>query len=62
MTSLVLTHVINQRSFGWTMEFNLQPSTIIEALLVALAAALLAGAYPAFFLGRLKPADALRSE
>ncbi len=62
VTSLVLTHVINQRSFGWTMGFSLQPSVFVEALLVALAAALLAGAYPAFFLGRLKPADALRSE
>ena len=62
VTSLVLTHVINQRSFGWTMDFSLPPSVFVEALLVALAAALLAGAYPAFFLGRLKPADALRRE
>jgi putative ABC transport system permease protein len=61
-TSLVLTHVINQRSFGWTMEFAPQPATFAEALLVSIAASLLAGAYPAFFLGRLKPADALRSE
>lgn len=62
VTSLVLTHVINQRSFGWTMDFALQPGTFVEALLVALAAALLAGVYPAWFLGRLKPAEALRSE
>lgn len=61
-TSLVLTHVINLRSFGWTMQLALQPSTFVEALAVALLAALLAGAYPAWLLGRLKPADALRSE
>ena len=61
-TSLVLTHVINRRSFGWTMELALQPSYFVEALAVALLAALLAGAYPALLLGRLKPADALRSE
>ena len=62
LTSLVLTHVINLRSFGWTMEFAPQPSQLLEALLVALAAALLAGLYPALLLGRLKPAQALRRE
>ena len=62
LTSLFLTHVINFRSFGWTMEFAPQPSQLLEALLVALAAALLAGAYPAWLLGRLKPAEALRRE
>ena len=62
LTSLVLTHVINLRSFGWTMEFAPQPSQLLEALLVALSAALLAGVYPALLLGRLKPAEALRRE
>ena len=62
LTSLFLTHVINLRSFGWTMEFAPQPSQLLEALLVAIAAALLAGAYPAWLLGRLKPAEALRRE
>jgi putative ABC transport system permease protein len=61
-TSLVLTHVINLRSFGWTMQFALQPAYFAEALSVALLAALLAGFYPALLLGRLKPAAALRSE
>ena len=60
--SLVLTYVINLRSFGWTMQLRLQPSLFAEALLVALVAALLAGAYPALLLGRLKPAEALRRE
>lgn len=62
LTSLILTHVINLRSFGWTMEFAPQPSQLLEALLVALVAALLAGLYPALLLGRLKPAEALRRE
>ena len=60
--SLVLTYVINLRSFGWTMKFALQPSYFAEALLVAVLAALLAGLYPALLLGRLKPAEALRRE
>ena len=61
-TSLVLTHVINLRSFGWSMQVALQPAYFAEAMLVALAAALLAGLYPALLLGRLQPADALRRE
>ena len=60
--SLILTYVINLRSFGWTMQFTLQPYVFFEALLVAVVASLLAGAYPALLLGRLKPAEALRRE
>lgn len=62
LLSLVLTHVINLRSFGWSMQFAPQPSQFLEALLVALVAALLAGLYPALLLGRLKPAESLRRE
>ena len=60
--SLVLIYVINVRSFGWTMQFTLLPGEFAEAFLVAVAAALLAGIYPALKLSRLKPAAALRSE
>ena len=60
--SLVLIYVINVRSFGWTMQFTPLPNEFTEAFLVAVAAALLAGIYPAFKLSRLKPAVALRSE
>ncbi|MCY3575307.1 MAG: ABC transporter permease [Chloroflexi bacterium] len=60
--SLVLTHVINLRSFGWTMQFTPQPEHFAEALAVAIIAALLAGAYPAWLLGKLQPAEALRRE
>lgn len=60
--SLVLIYVINVRSFGWTMQFTALPGEFAEAFLVAVAAALLAGLYPALKLGRLKPAAALRGE
>ncbi len=62
LLSLALTHVINLRSFGWSMQFAPQPGQFVEALLVALVAALLAGLYPALLLGRLKPAESLRRE
>ena len=60
--SLVLIFVVNERSFGWTMQFSLLPGEYLEAFLVALLAAILAGVYPALRLARLQPAEALRSE
>ena len=46
LLSLVLTQVINLRSFGWSMQFSPQPGQFVEALLVAVVAALLAGSVP----------------
>lgn len=60
--SLVLIDVINVRSFGWTMQFTPAPSEFAEAFLVAVAAAGLAGIYPALKISRLAPAAALRGE
>ncbi|MCU0493771.1 MAG: ABC transporter permease [Chloroflexaceae bacterium] len=60
--ALVLVYVINRRSFGWTLELNLDPALFGQALLVALVAALLAGIYPAFKMSRTSPAMALREE
>ncbi len=60
--SLVLIYVINVRSFGWTMQFALLPGEFIGAFLVAVVAALAAGIYPAWRLGRLVTSRALRSE
>lgn len=60
--ALVLIYVINVRSFGWTMQFMPQPDEFAMAFLVAVVAALLAGIYPAWRLGRLVTARALRSE
>ncbi len=60
--SLVLIYVINVRSFGWTMELALRPTEFAGAFLIAFVAALLAGLYPAWRLGRLVTAQALRSE
>lgn len=45
----ILIHVINLRSFGWTLQMYLLPSYFVQALLVAIVAALLAGIYPATY-------------
>lgn len=62
LLSVILIYVINLRSFGWTLQMQLQAVQFIQAFAVALAAALLAGIYPAWRLGRTPPADALRME
>ena len=60
--ALILIYIVNLRSFGWTLQMYLQPAYFLQALVVALVAALLAGVYPAWRVGRMQPADALREE
>lgn len=57
-----LVRVVNLRSFGWTMDLALPVEVFAEAVILALAAALLAGVYPAWRAARLPPAAALREE
>ncbi|HZG66173.1 MAG TPA: FtsX-like permease family protein [Herpetosiphonaceae bacterium] len=58
----VLVYVINRRSFGWTLQMVITPRVLVQAVILALVAALLAGIYPAFRMGRTAPAMALREE
>jgi putative ABC transport system permease protein len=58
----VMIYVINRRSFGWTIQMEVPPQVLAEAVLLALAAALLAGLYPAWKMARTSPALALREE
>ncbi|MBU0491116.1 MAG: ABC transporter permease [Chloroflexi bacterium] len=60
--ALILVYIINQRSFGWTLQMQVTPGPFVEALAVAITAALLAGIYPAYRMGRLLAAEALRYE
>ncbi len=60
--AVILIDVINVRSFGWSMDLMLSGQPFVQALAVALGAALLAGVYPAWRLSRLVTAQALRSE
>ncbi|MCE9670807.1 ABC transporter permease [Myxococcus stipitatus] len=58
----ILVHVINRRSFGWTLRLVVTPETLLQALLLALVASALAGLYPAWRMARANPALALREE
>jgi putative ABC transport system permease protein len=60
--ALILVYIINRRSFGWTLQMQVQPVPFYQALAVAVTAALLAGLYPALRIGRMVTSDALRSE
>lgn len=58
----VLIHVINRRAFGWSMDDIVPLAALLQAVGLALAAALIAGAYPAWRLARAAPAALLREE
>ena len=60
--ALVLIYIINRRSFGWTLQLQANPGLFLQALLLAIVAALLAGLYPAIRMGRMVAAEALRGE
>jgi putative ABC transport system permease protein len=58
----ILIFIINQRSFGWTLQMQVSAIPFVEAFLLALGAALLAALFPAWRLSRLQAAEALRRE
>ena len=58
----ILIYVINVRSFGWTLQMDLEPAYFLQAFAVAVVAALLAGVYPALRLGKMVIATAVREE
>ena len=60
--SAIMVYIINRRSFGWTIHLEISPAVLAEALLLALAAAIGAGLYPAYRMARTSPALALREE
>jgi putative ABC transport system permease protein len=60
--ALVLIHVINRRAFGWSIETTVPGEVLLQAVALAVLAALLAGVYPAWRLARTAPAPALREE
>jgi putative ABC transport system permease protein len=58
----LLVHVINRRSFGWSMDLIVSPGPIASGFALAVGAALLAGIYPAVRAVRTGLAGALREE
>lgn len=60
--ALILIYVINKRSFGWTLDYRFSFDQLAIALILSVAAATLAGIYPAFKMSKTSPALAMREE
>jgi putative ABC transport system permease protein len=60
--AVVMIFVVNKRSFGWTLQLEMRPEILLQAVLLALVGALLAGIWPALRMSRTSPAIALRGE
>ena len=60
--SEILIHIINVRSFGWSMASHLPPGAALSALALACLSAVLAGAWPAWRLARADVAAQLRDD
>ncbi len=62
LLAFILVHVINVRSFGWTMRLDADPWLFVQAFLASVGAAMLASVYPLLRLRRRSLAEALRQE
>ena len=60
--ALILVYVVNLRSFGWTMQFSIEPAYLVQAVVLSVSAATLAGIYPSLMIARSSPAVALKEE
>ena len=60
--SIVMIFVVNKRSFGWTLDMQVGPEVLVQAVGLAIAGAVLAGLYPAWRMASTPPALALRGE
>jgi putative ABC transport system permease protein len=60
--SIVLVYVINQRSFGWTLQLDVAPGELAQAVGLAVGAALLASLAPARRVAHQSLPAALRDE
>ncbi len=62
LLAVVMIFVVNKRSFGWTLQLEVGPDILIQAILLAVVGALLAGIFPSWRMSRTSPALALREE
>lgn len=60
--SLLLIHVINKQSFGWTIQFHWPVGVLLSALSIVYAATILSALYPAWIANRLVPIEVIHEE
>jgi putative ABC transport system permease protein len=62
LLALLLIHVVNKQSFGWTIQMTVPGGVILQAVGLALTAALVAGYWPARWAARQPVVEGLREE
>ena len=62
LLATLLIHVINKQSFGWTIQMTVPGGLILQAVALALTAALVAGYWPARWAARQPVVEGLREE
>jgi putative ABC transport system permease protein len=60
--SLLLIHVVNKQSFGWTIHFHFPVWLVLQGIVLAVGAALAASYLPALWAARQSVVDGLRYE
>jgi putative ABC transport system permease protein len=62
LLSLLLIHVINKQSFGWTIQFSVPLWSLIQFWLMVMMISILAGFIPARRAAKMNAVDTLRME
>ena len=62
LLALLLIYVINRQAFGWLIELHMPYDFLIEAVVLVVIAALVAGIYPAGVAARIRTSEAVRAE
>ncbi len=60
--ALLLIYVVNRQSFGWLIDLHVPYVSLLGLVAAIVAAAVVAGLYPARVAARIRTAEALRSE
>lgn len=62
VVSLILVYIINLRSFGWTIQFQFGWIYILQTLLIAWVASLVAGIFPILAINKMEIIEVIRNE
>ena len=62
LQAFIMIFVINKRSFGWTLEWNLTNQFFLEIFALAFVASILSVCYPIFFTNKVKLSEVLRND
>jgi len=60
--SLILVYVINLRSFGWTIQFQLEIINLVQAILLSITSAIIAGIFPILRINHMETIKIIRNE